>query len=173
MLVLLLIPPLPSYSQEQLPEAKQEVSTQRPPMVVAQASPVTKPAIWPVKPNQAMKSLKGRGNCVKCMRAAGFSVPSGYVRGAGTIPVPVRDIAEGEVAVAVTHEGWVGHVVLVQKLKGKLISVFECNHPRTAGSEIPRAVVKGFLPQSSNAIAKLGKSTEPLEVPARQKLSGR
>lgn len=172
MLALLLIPPLPSYSQDQLPEA-QEVREERPPMVVAQANPITKPGIWPVKPNQTMKSLKGRGNCVKCMRAAGFFVPSGYVRGAGTIPVPVRDIEEGEVAVAVTHEGWVGHVVLVQKLKGKLIAIFECNHPRTAGSEVPRAVVKGFLPQSTDSIAKLGRSKEPLEGPVKQKLSGR
>lgn len=147
---LFLVLPFPlSAKNEKLPEAKTETRTTTSNAVVAQSNPITQTGIWPAKPTSLMKDLKGRKNCVKCLRAAGFHVPAGYVRGAGTIPVTVKDISEGEVAVAVTHEGWVGHVVAVQKLHGKLVSVFECNHPRQSGQEVPWTVVKGFVVQKN------------------------
>lgn len=167
-----LIFPLPSNATERLPGPNTE--TKRLHVAEAPANPITEKAIWPVKPNTKMKILKGQGNCVKCMRTAGFQVPMGYIRGAGTIPVPRRDISEGEIAVAVTYEGWVGHVVLVQRIHGQDVVVFECNYySRNPGDIVPRSLVKGYLSPDAAGLKKLVKATEPLEKPTPQKLTKR
>lgn len=170
---LLLILPLFSNAEERLPEPNMETSGSRLAVATADASPITTEAIWPVKPNPQMKSLKGQGNCVKCMRAAGFHVPMGYVGGAKWIPVTRQDIAEGETAVAVTYEGWVGHVVLVQRIHGQDQVVFECNYySRNPGDVVPRSLVKGYLDHDDVGLQQLVKSEEPLGQPSPQLLTG-
>lgn len=173
-LLCLIFPLLGHARTERLPETNTETPGTRLRVATVPVSPITEEAIWPVKPNTYMKALKGQGNCVKCMRAAGFQVPIGYVRGAGTIPVPRRDISEGEIAVAVTYEGWVGHVVLVQRIHDQDVVVFECNYfSRNPGDLVQRSLVKGYLSPDAAGLKKLVTAEEPLQKPANQRLTTR
>ena len=97
-------------------------------------------AYWPTPP--PVRAY--RGDCVSTLRGAGYNVPrttDGYAR---SIPVVGKDIAEGEVKVAVTYEGAVGHVVAVKQVDGQLISVTEGNHSQGVGRVVSPSVLKGF-----------------------------
>ena len=112
--------------------------------VVVIPNPVTEAGEWPVRD---FKSQVGySGGCVKHLRDRGYYVPRTLNGYAATIPVDTQSIEEGEIKVAVTREGGVqGHVVAVQKVNGKLVSVSEGNHSVGEGRVVPSSVVKGFI----------------------------
>jgi hypothetical protein len=84
-------------------------------------------------------------NCVTTVLRAGYTLPptkNGY---AGTIPTNAKDIKDGQLAVAVTTEGPVGHVLVVKKVDGKYVSVIEGNFLNGVGRIVPTSVIKGFV----------------------------
>lgn len=84
-------------------------------------------------------------NCVATVRAAGYYLPRSRNGFAGTIPTNARSIEEGQVAVAITREGPVGHALVVKKVGGKLISIVEGNFPNGVGRTVPPSVIIGFI----------------------------
>ncbi len=117
--------------------------------VVGYSSPVTVKGDWP----EPIITPYYWGNCVATVRNAGYYVPPVPRNSSGQyspllLSVDSTDIAEGEVRVAVTYEGPVGHVLVVQKVNGQLISIVEGNHPVGVGRVVPLSVLKGFLNNS-------------------------
>lgn len=108
--------------------------------VLGYSSPITIEGDWP----EPIAPTRVWGNCIATVKGAGYDVPRTLDGTAGSIPVVGKEIAEGEVKVAITREGPVGHALVVQKIDGVLVSVVEGNHSIGVGRIVDPSVLKGF-----------------------------
>ena len=91
------------------------------------------------------KPIRRWGNCVWTVRMAGYYVPKSRTGWAGSISVNSKYLSEGKIAVAVTYEGPYGHVLVVKKIDGQLVSIVEGNHSEGAGRIVDPSIVKGYI----------------------------
>ncbi len=104
--------------------------------------------VSPVEVPKIMKTYKTsyyRYDCVGTLKRAGLLpneqvTKDGYAR---TIPTKPLEIKEGERVVIKTKESYMGHVLQVEKIGGKLISTVEGGYRNGVGRVVSESVVVG------------------------------